>query len=296
MYMPYCVACKGAATCAHAKRVAVCTECNKHRRYVCNECPPGRATICRHRDMQGFVSKIKECRECSLAFCMFGTWPDCDKCAGTFPFFCKHDKDSRTCHDCGGADFCDHGFYLTQCQRCTPPVPPAPPACRLVTSRRSQRKETVIVDSLRNAFPHVEMILDKRVGGPCASGKRPDIRIEKYLFSLLVEVDEHQHRRGSYHCEEKRQMQLFMDAGNRPMVIIRFNPDNYIERSLLGGTVRHKGIFKSTAMGLTTDKDELARRMTRLIVSVDKWLRFMDVPLKELTVEELFYSTPALSK
>ena len=48
---------------------------------------------------------------------------------------------------------------------------------------------------------------------------------------VLYEIDENQHRDPSYTCENMRICRLFVDAGKRPMYIVRFNPDDYISEN-----------------------------------------------------------------
>jgi hypothetical protein len=62
-----------------------------------------------------------------------------------------------------------------------------------------------------------------------SSGRKPDVLIDMGEWVVVVEVDENQHHQHSYKssCETKRVMQIFDDAGRRPIVFIRFNPDGY---------------------------------------------------------------------
>ncbi len=49
-------------------------------------------------------------------------------------------------------------------------------------------------------------------------------------YFLIIEVDENQHKYYDCICENKRVMSLFQDIGfSKPMSIIRFNPDSYID-------------------------------------------------------------------
>ena len=43
----------------------------------------------------------------------------------------------------------------------------------------------------------------------------------------MVEVDENKHDTYYCSCENKRIMQLSLDLGHRPIILIRFNPDQY---------------------------------------------------------------------
>ncbi len=67
---------------------------------------------------------------------------------------------------------------------------------------------------------------------PCgSSGRKPDVLIDMGEWVVVVEVDEGQHKQDSYKssCENKRIMQIFDDMGRRPIVFVRFNPDNYVD-------------------------------------------------------------------
>jgi len=44
---------------------------------------------------------------------------------------------------------------------------------------------------------------------------------------LIIEIDENQHIDYDCSCENKRIMELSQDVGHRPIVFIRFNPDDY---------------------------------------------------------------------
>ncbi len=46
---------------------------------------------------------------------------------------------------------------------------------------------------------------------------------------MIVEVDENQHIDYDCSCENKRLMEISKDVGHRPIVFIRFNPDDYKE-------------------------------------------------------------------
>ena len=44
---------------------------------------------------------------------------------------------------------------------------------------------------------------------------------------IIVEIDENQHIDYDCSCENKRIMELSQDVGHRPIIFIRFNPDEY---------------------------------------------------------------------
>lgn len=51
------------------------------------------------------------------------------------------------------------------------------------------------------------------------------------VINDLVEVDENQHKDYETSCENKRLCELYKDFGFRNMLLIRFNPDDYINEN-----------------------------------------------------------------
>ena len=96
--------------------------------------------------------------------------------------------------------------------------------------RNHKTKERAVADFVNTTFPDVSWTFDRPVEGGC-SRRRPDIMADYGAFVLVVEVDENQHAHYDASCENKRTMQLFLDVGNRPLAIVRFNPDGFVDRS-----------------------------------------------------------------
>ena len=75
-------------------------------------------------------------------------------------------------------------------------------------------------------------------------------------------------------------MELFRDLGNRPIVMIRFNPDKYDDC---------EGCFKHTKTGtLTINKKEWNKRIIMLSEKIRKYIK--NIPKKEVIYEYLYYS------
>ncbi len=92
--------------------------------------------------------------------------------------------------------------------------------------RKYKTKETTIMMDLIEIFPG--LIRDRTIRGGC-SKKRPDGLIKCSNHNIIVEIDENQHNTVGYSCENLRSMELFQDLRNLPLVLIRFNPDKYIQ-------------------------------------------------------------------
>jgi Holliday junction resolvase len=152
-------------------------------------------------------------------------------------------------------------------------------------SRNFKIKEQHLVDSIKQNFLNEKMIIDKIVDGGC-SRRRPDIVIDKYTHVIIIECDENQHNQKFYtECDNKRLMELFQDFGSRPLVMIKFNPDKYIDKFL----VKHSSCF-SNHKGFDVPllkTDEFNKRIEKL----NKLLGYTiaTIPDKEITIHHLFY-------
>ncbi len=63
--------------------------------------------------------------------------------------------------------------------------------------------------------------------------RRPDLLVDLGDRVIVVEIHENQHESYDLMCENKRSMELSRDVGRRPMVMIRFNPDGYVDDNSL---------------------------------------------------------------
>jgi len=271
------------------KTCSICREKDKMRREMhkcehgrqrsrCKDC--GGSSICEHDRER---SKCKDCGGSSI---------------------CEHGRIRSRCKDCGGSSICEHGRIRSRCITCTPKracqnclcVYVAPNyrfkpycfTCYCVLNpgvdipRKYMLKEHHLRNSLIEEFKDtVKMIFDKPVEGGC-SNKRPDILIDNITHSIVIECDENQHK--NYSCENKREMELFKDLGDRPLVMIRLNPDSYIDR----GGRKVPGCFTVTkTSGFKPDKKEWERRLIEVINRIKYYMS--KIPEKELTHYYLFH-------
>ena len=102
----------------------------------------------------------------------------------------------------------------------------------------------------------------------------------------MFECNEDQHKTKEYtSCDSRRTMELFKDLGNRPIVVIDFNPDKYKENNK-----KVKGAFyKDESGAVKVDKKEFDRRCVILKKEFYFWLNFNEIPDKEITIIKLFY-------
>ncbi len=93
-------------------------------------------------------------------------------------------------------------------------------------ARNYKTKEYAVVEHIKDKFPDQPWIADRIISGGC-SRRRPDLLLDLLYQVIVIEIDENQHTDYDCSCENKRIMELSQDLGHRPVVFIRFNPDDY---------------------------------------------------------------------
>jgi hypothetical protein len=97
-------------------------------------------------------------------------------------------------------------------------------------ARNYKIKEKHIVDHVKTELPDVTWVCDKRYDfapSDCASLRRPDMYCDFGTHVVIVEIDENQHKLYDTTCDNKRLCELYQDFQHRPIVFVRFNPDDY---------------------------------------------------------------------
>lgn len=141
-------------------------------------------------------------------------------------------------------------------------------------------KERQIMSDIGDMFPNI--VRDNKVVGGC-SKYRPDGLLRLPDYNIIIEIDENQHNNISYSCEDKRIMTLFMDLGNSPLTVIRFNPDRY---------GNEESLFKlSSKLGKLSIRDQ--HKYDLAIKQLGETIQFNieNVPTKEINVVFLRYDT-----
>jgi len=292
-----CDICKNILICQHNKLKSKCKICNLKPKKCVHNIKRTNCKIC-HTSILCIHGKEK--RKCR------------DGCGGQA--FCIHNKDKKRCKDCGGCMVCIHKKEKAQCIICNPKIAcelcksiivtkytrfyPLCQACFSFTNPDSKLstvfkiKEKYMVDELKTRLKDIpiRLYIDKVVDGGC-SKKRPDILIDCLTHSIVIECDENQHK--NYECENRRTVELFSDLGNRPLVLVRFNPDKY--RKLSGDI--NNGCFKPIIKIEDSHEkkfynlveDEWIRRIELLIPIIKQYIDLATFPQKEITVIQLFY-------
>ena len=319
-----CKECGGSAICEHGRQKRQCKECggssiceHGRRKSTCNEC--GGSAICEHgrqkdRCKECAGSAICEhgrrkstCKECGgSAICEHGRQKSqCKECGGSA--ICEHGRQKSFCKECGGSAICEHGRQKSICFECggsalckstwcsTFPSHKYDGYCLQCTinlfpekkvARNYKTKETEVVSRVKSNFPDVTWITDKTIADGC-SKRRPDMLLDMGSHVVILEIDENRHQYYTCSCESNRIMEISQDLGNRPLVVIRFNPDAYTG---VDG-VKTPSCWRANKNGLMvlvkTGLREWDDRMRGLFSQVDYWQTV--VPAKDLEVIELFY-------
>lgn len=153
-------------------------------------------------------------------------------------------------------------------------------------SRNYKTKEYAVVEFVKKTFPDLSWIADSRISDGC-SRRRPDILLDLGNQIIIVEIDENQHTLYDCSCENKRLMEISQDVGHRPIVFIRFNPDQYIDKN--GKKIKSCWSFSSN--GLLSipilKKTEWLNRLASLQQQIDYWLH--NTTDKTIETVQLFY-------
>lgn len=257
---------------------------------------------CGRKDMITFVHFLKgrKCKKCNLDICCKHGYKEscCIKCTKKA---CPHDRDVRFCKECPNNKLCIHDKEKRACIFCSPEnscsnchsvhIPshykyyPTCARCYYYLNpnvdipKYLKFKEHYLQEYLQKYLKNVDLIFDKTLNA--CSKRRPDVFIECYTHSIIVECDEKQHR--GYSCENKRIAELFTDLGNRPLIVIRFNPDNYTDSR----NIKQKGCFYNNKDSCKPIKQIWEKRVNILLKTMKHYIK--TIPDKEITIIQLYY-------
>jgi hypothetical protein len=154
-------------------------------------------------------------------------------------------------------------------------------------SNNYKTKEFAVVEFIKNKFPDLSWIADKKVDGGC-SKKRPDLLLDLGYQIVIIEVDENQHIDYDCSCENKRIMELSQDLGHRPIVFIRFNPDDYKEdgKNITSCWGQNK---KGICVVKKTKNNEWSERLNVMEQHINYWINPSNKTNKTIEIIQLYY-------
>jgi hypothetical protein len=172
--------------------------------------------------------------------------------------------------------------YEGYCLNCFIHIFPDKPVTRNYKTKENEIKEFIL-----KSFPDRTWICDKKIQDGC-SRRRPDILLDLGYQTIIIEVDENQHIDYDTSCEKKRINEIYSDLGDRPIVLIRFNPDEYIiknEKKLSCWGVNKIGIYTIKK----TYQKEWSNRLEKLKNTITFWLNPTNIVNDMVEIVYLFY-------
>lgn len=154
-------------------------------------------------------------------------------------------------------------------------------------SRNYKTKEYAVVEFVKTKFPEMSWVADKIIQNAC-SRRRPDLLLDLGYQVIIVEVDENQHIDYDCSCENKRIMELSQDVGHRPIVFIRFNPDEY-EKDGTNITSCWGCDKNGLCVVKKSKKNEWTDRLHVLEETISYWVSPENTTSKTIETIQLFY-------
>ena len=302
-----CKECKGSSICEHNRRRSICKECyggsiceHKKVRSYCKECDGG--SICEHKKIRSI------CKECDGgSICEHKKVRSyCKECKGGS--ICEHNKQKRYCRECNGNQICQHNKLIQYCRTCggyalckndwclTIGNPKYKKFCLFCfikefptekVVRNYKIKEKHVVDNVLERFPNFTWFHDKRIKDGC-SLRRPDLFLDYGTHVLMIEIDEQKHESYDCSCINRRTMELSLDINHKSCVIIRFNPDGYIDgkgNKIMSPWKVHKNTGILSIM--KTHSNEWNDRIQNLLNCIHYWI--LNPSDKMIEIIEMYY-------
>ena len=154
-------------------------------------------------------------------------------------------------------------------------------------SRNYKTKEYTVVEFVKTTFPDLSWISDKRIFNGC-SRRRPDLLLDLGYQVIIIEIDENQHIDYDCSCENKRIMELSQDVGHRPIVFIRFNPDDYEKHGIIISSCWGQN-KKGLCVVKKTKNNEWKERLNSLENHINYWINPENTTNKTIETIQLFY-------
>ena len=154
-------------------------------------------------------------------------------------------------------------------------------------TKNYKTKEKDIVDRILKIFPNFTWVWDKKIKDGC-SKRRPDLLLDMGFHIIIVEIDENAHTDYDYSCENKRLMEISQDLGHRPIVFIRFNPDDYVNEE--GIKIKSCWKLNKTTGLIILDHNKIQEwngRINLLVEQINYWIK--NSTKKTIEIIKLFY-------
>jgi hypothetical protein len=156
-------------------------------------------------------------------------------------------------------------------------------------SRNYKTKENNITEYIKELFKDFTWITDKKIKDGC-SNRRPDLLLDLGIKVLIIEIDENQHNGYENICENKRLMEISKDLDHRPIIFIRFNPDEYINDN----NKKVSSCWSIDKKGLSIIKKDKKNEWTQRLLKLSEEIQYFieneqEGTEKSVTIKYLFF-------
>ena len=264
------------------KKKCIHPDCNKQPNF--NTEYETKGLYCSTHKLDGMINVV--CKTCIHLGCKM--IPSYNKEGEKKGLYCsKHKLDGmlNVCSKSCKSSWCStrvHEKYDGYCLFCYMNLFPDKPV-----SRNYKTKEYAVVEYIKTVFPSLPWIADKIIQGGC-SKRRPDLLLDLLYQVIIIEVDENQHTDYECSCENKRIMELSQDLGHRPIVFIRFNPDDY-DKNGTNITSCWGQDKKGICVVKQSKKIEWEQRLNALKENINYWINQENITNKTIETIQLFY-------
>ena len=273
----YCGDCKLKDMIDIANKKCIFDNCNKRPNF--NYINEESAIYCSTHKLENMIDiKTKKCIECNIKHPGFNY---------------ENEKKALYCGDCKEENMINikdkkcikcnltlaNRKYKNHCVRCFIQYFKDEPIVR-----NYKIKEKHMTDYIKEEFKGLDLKFDKTLLCGC-SKRRPDIFIDLFNYTIVIECDENQHKSKEYE-EEEREWDIYDDLAKRPIVFIRFNPDGYKDENNKKINSCFK-ICKTTGIQIIANKKEFTKRLTKLKETIQFYLE--NKPKENINIIKLFY-------
>ena len=309
------------SSCYDCFKICVC----KHEilKSDCDECCPANFKKCEHNIYKSGCKKCNSeklcihenwknfCKQCTNAKYICIHWKhrgNCIECGKVE--ICPHDIRKEICIPCKGSRVCCHNKLKHRCKSCEGRSLCKSEFCETTGNKKYdgycvhcyihlfpdkklsnnyRSKELCVVDFVKEKFPGLDWICNKKVYDGC-SKRKPDMFLDLGYQVIVVEIDENQHKAYDCSCENMRLMEISQDINHRPLIFIRFNPDTYYQ-----GEKMIESCWVINKKGICTvkhkKKKEWEERLDSLTEMIEYWLNEENQSEKTVEVIQLFYDS-----
>lgn len=198
---------------------------------------------------------------------------------------CIHSKKTIECNICSIYYYCRSCSVMTAnkkyrlyCKECFIKKFPN----ELVFKKVKTREQTVI-NFITKEFKDLNWIINK----PIETLKvYPDVFLEMEDKYLIIEIDEHQHKKYNKRSEEERIQRITSILEDKTLFMIRFNTDEFIDNN---GVENSSPWWKYNQDLVIKNEKEWNRRLKKLYENINYILNVNNTNLPKVNINYLFY-------